>query len=50
MAVAARRIGAAQQQGALNVMPMAVGFLDLVGFTTLAAAARASCWSRRRRS
>jgi class 3 adenylate cyclase len=36
MAVAARRIGAAQQQGALNVMPMAVGFLDLVGFTTLA--------------
>jgi len=36
MSVAARRIGAAHQQGRLDVMPMAVGFVDLVGYTTLA--------------
>jgi adenylate cyclase len=36
MSVAARRIGAGHQQGRLDVMPMTVGFLDLVGFTTLA--------------
>jgi adenylate cyclase len=36
MTVAARRIGTAHQQGRLDVIPMAVGFLDLVGFTTLA--------------
>ncbi len=35
-AVAARRIEASYEQGFMDTVPMAVGFLDLVGFTALA--------------